>query len=343
MHERILVVEDEAVVAELVCAILGENGFDATYAPTGEDALDRLAGGEAIDLVLMDIYLGPGHIDGGAAARLINERHGIPLIFYSGRDDALTLGKTREEDCYGYVRKGSGSSEYLVRSIRTALHRHSVAETLTSTVAFRNLHAEEANHRIVNGLTMVRSFLELKQRSVELECDLSDVIARIEALSQLHSMVSVEGSGQVVVLQPLVTGILSRVFAAAPFPVETSCDLGALTLPYTDARALGLAVAEVATNAVKHSFCPGCENRFELYLVPPPEGDSGPSDAPEHLEVVADMNGFPIDDSVDLDDPERQGLRILRALVRQFGGRLTIRRSPTPRFTIAIPRERIPG
>jgi two-component sensor histidine kinase len=340
VNQSVLVVEDEALVAEFVCALLSDRGFDATYDLTGEAALERLGHGEQPDLVLMDIHLGPGNLDGGAAARLINERHDIPVVFYSAREDAVTLAKTRETDCYGYVRKGSGSEEYLVRSIRAALHRHALTRDLGEALSIKEIREQEANHRIRNGFTMVRSFLQLKQQYAEVECDLSDVIARIEALAKLHELMSAETDAGAVELQALLEGTIDRVFAAAPFPVKSSCNVGDLSLRYQDARALSLVVAELAINAVKHSFSPEGENVFSLSSVASPPTEEDP-EAPEGVDIVVDMEGFPIDEAVDLDAPQSQGLRIIHALVRQIGGRLEIRRRPTPRFTIGIPGDRL--
>jgi two-component sensor histidine kinase len=340
VSQSVLVVEDEALVAEFVCALLSDRGFVASYDLTGEAALERLGNGEPPDLVLMDIHLGPGHIDGGAAARLINERHGIPVVFYSAREDALTLAKTREQDCYGYVRKGSGSEEYLVRSIRAALHRHAVVRELGEALCIRKIQEQEANHRIRNGFTMVRSFLQLKQQYAEVECDLSDVIARIEALAKLHELMSAETDGGAVELRTLLTGTIERVFAAAPFPVKSSCNVGGLSLGYQDARALSLVVAELAVNAVKHSFSADGENVFSLNSVASPPTEEDP-EAPKAINIVVDMEGFPIDEAVNLDDPPTQGLRIIHALIRQIGGSLEIRRSPTPRFVIGMPADRL--
>ena len=328
MRPKVLVVEDEAIVAEAVCDILGDQGFDVNYDFSGEAAMDRIAGQEQVDLVLMDIDLGPGHIDGGTAARLIAERHDIPVIFYSAHDDSRVLSKTRVGDCYGYVRKDIGSAEYLIRSIKTALHRHAIAQRLSKSAEDKTIHLQEAHHRIKNGLTMVRSFLELKQRNEEVDCDLSDVLTRVESLAELHGHVSEEQGNAQIALGSLLDRLLKRVFAASPIPTHYSSDIGEIVLRYEDARTVGLIVVEMGMNAIKHSFLPDGENEFAVKI----------SEEERTIRVDVSVSGRPIDDSVAVDNPSTQGMRLIHALVRQLSGRLEIRRAPTPFFSILFPR-----
>ena len=82
-RERILVVEDEAPVRELVHRTLTDAGYTVAAAPSGETALEQLAGGAVEDLVLADVVL-PGISGGEFAARLAEVAPGLPVIFMSG-------------------------------------------------------------------------------------------------------------------------------------------------------------------------------------------------------------------------------------------------------------------
>src|SRR5207253_2851073 len=72
-HGRVLVVEDDMLVAELAAGMLGELGFEATVAHSAKEALDRLAGGEKPHLVFTDIVM-PGGISGIELARKLRDR-----------------------------------------------------------------------------------------------------------------------------------------------------------------------------------------------------------------------------------------------------------------------------
>ncbi|MGF7174141.1 PAS domain S-box protein [Azospirillum doebereinerae] len=65
---RVLLVEDDPVVAPVIMAALEDLGYRVIRAASGEEALDRLKRGEAVDLLFTDVVM-PGEIDGVALAR----------------------------------------------------------------------------------------------------------------------------------------------------------------------------------------------------------------------------------------------------------------------------------
>ena len=83
---RILVVEDEAVVAMSECFVLESLGYQVTSSvASGEQAI-AAAERECPDLVLMDVRL-KGRMSGVEAAREIHRRFGIPVVFVTANDD----------------------------------------------------------------------------------------------------------------------------------------------------------------------------------------------------------------------------------------------------------------
>src|SRR5579863_7269958 len=85
---RILVVEDEFLIAEWVAEILGEQGFEVETASNAVDALCHLVS-SSIDVLFTDINL-PGAMDGTALARCARELSPqLPVIYASARVAAL--------------------------------------------------------------------------------------------------------------------------------------------------------------------------------------------------------------------------------------------------------------
>jgi len=101
---RILVVEDEPIVALDIRARLARLGFEvAGHATTGVEAL-RLAEHCRPDLVLMDVHL-PGQKDGiDTADEFIRQRH-LPVIYLTAMSDEATLERAKETGPYGYLAK----------------------------------------------------------------------------------------------------------------------------------------------------------------------------------------------------------------------------------------------
>jgi CheY-like chemotaxis protein len=82
--ETILVVEDQDAVRGLVKRVLEREGYRVLAVGDGDQALELLRGGAAVDLMLTDIVL-PGTIQGDVLAhRALELRPNIPLLFMSG-------------------------------------------------------------------------------------------------------------------------------------------------------------------------------------------------------------------------------------------------------------------
>jgi CheY-like chemotaxis protein len=117
-QKRILLVEDEALIALAQKKTLENHGYAVLTASSGEQAVS-LAGTETdIDLILMDINLGNG-IDGTEAAARILENHEIPLVFLSSHTEREVVERTEGITSYGYIVKNSGEM-VLAASVKMA-------------------------------------------------------------------------------------------------------------------------------------------------------------------------------------------------------------------------------
>jgi hypothetical protein len=86
--ETILVVEDEALVRELVVAVLRDQGYEVLEAADGAAALRRVEEGQVPDLLVTDVVLPV--MDGRTLAARIGERlPGLPVLFMSGYGEAV--------------------------------------------------------------------------------------------------------------------------------------------------------------------------------------------------------------------------------------------------------------
>ncbi|MBT9507532.1 response regulator [Rhodoferax sp.] len=125
---RILVVEDEIIVARDIAAQLQELGYQAVgHASYGEEAI-ALAGQLRPDLVLMDIQLA-GAMDGIAAAQAIREQYALPIVFLTAFAADDTLARAKLTEPYGYVLKPFSQRE-LRTVLEMALYKHKTEERL---------------------------------------------------------------------------------------------------------------------------------------------------------------------------------------------------------------------
>jgi two-component system, cell cycle sensor histidine kinase and response regulator CckA len=177
----VLIVEDEAIVAEDLRQTLAEQGFDAfAVASSAEEAIAS-ATHRRPDVVLMDIRI-KGPTDGVSAARTLRERFGTPIIYLTAHADARTLARVKSTDPSGYLLKPVKSSELKI-SIELALHRQASQARLARTTEDERLTRERLDsverlaslarmaagvaHQINNPLTVVLANAELVAHELE--------------------------------------------------------------------------------------------------------------------------------------------------------------------------------
>lgn len=101
---QVLIVEDEAIVAESIASKLRRYGYEVVDTlPTGEEAIEE-AGKSRPDVILMDIHLA-GKIDGIQAANLISTQYHIPVIFLTAYADEQTIARAKDSGPFGYLVK----------------------------------------------------------------------------------------------------------------------------------------------------------------------------------------------------------------------------------------------
>ncbi len=121
VQTEILVVEDEAIVAEDIRTTLQGMGYSVPRtAASGEEAV-RTASENAPALALLDIRL-QGHIDGIGAAEQLRAL-GVPVVFLSSYSDEPTLQRARAAQPFGYLLKPFDERE-LRATIEMALYKH---------------------------------------------------------------------------------------------------------------------------------------------------------------------------------------------------------------------------
>ncbi len=125
---KILVVEDERVVADDVKEKLKTFGYTVSIASSGEEAILK-AEVENPDLILMDIVL-KGKIDGITAAEHIASQFSVPVVFLTAYADEKTLKRAKIAEPFGYILKPFEERE-LHAAIEMALYKHEMEKRLS--------------------------------------------------------------------------------------------------------------------------------------------------------------------------------------------------------------------
>jgi PAS domain S-box-containing protein len=117
-RKRLLLVEDEAIIALGEKRSLERYGYEVLSVTNGQKAIELCRVDPKIDLILMDIDLGHG-MDGTEAARVILQDQDIPIVFLSSHTEPDFVVRTEAITSYGYVVKNS-SITVLDASIKMA-------------------------------------------------------------------------------------------------------------------------------------------------------------------------------------------------------------------------------
>ena len=105
MSYRIVAVDDNPVVTQLIAAVLGQAGYDVEVLATGGEALVALQRNPP-DLLLLDLQM-PG-LDGLEVLRIVREQKvcaGMPVLVLTAEDDSHYVAKARELGAAGYLLK----------------------------------------------------------------------------------------------------------------------------------------------------------------------------------------------------------------------------------------------
>ncbi|MGZ4103756.1 MAG: response regulator transcription factor [Actinomycetota bacterium] len=143
---RVLVVDDEANITDLVATVLRYEGFEVQTASTGRDALNAVSTFRP-DLVVLDIML--PDLDGFEVQRHLADGGGkVPVVFLTAKDatEDKIRGLTMGAD--DYVTKPF-SLEELVARVRAVLRRANGSDrSTTGRLRFADLELDEESHEV---------------------------------------------------------------------------------------------------------------------------------------------------------------------------------------------------
>lgn len=151
ISKKIMVVEDETIVARDILSTLSELGYDTSEVyTTGEDAINNV-GDICPDLILMDIKL-KGELDGIETGEAIYRKYRIPIIYLTGHADDELFSRTINSRPYGYIVKPFDPVA-LQTTIEIGLYKHE----------FENLLVGDTENAIATIIGCVELLLEDKK------------------------------------------------------------------------------------------------------------------------------------------------------------------------------------
>ncbi|MCI7551165.1 MAG: MtrAB system response regulator MtrA [Actinomycetaceae bacterium] len=163
MGQRILVVDDDPGISEMVAILLESEGYQATVVANGLQVMPVVRS-ENPELILLDVML-PG-LDGVSVCRQIREEFDTPIIMMSAKTDSVDVIAGLEAGADDYVTKPFDNSVLIAR-VKARLRRQ---DSEPDVLRIGDLDIDLAAHEVKRGDELVHV--------TPLEFDLLAVLAR---------------------------------------------------------------------------------------------------------------------------------------------------------------------
>lgn len=142
---RVLVVDDDIALAEMLGIVLRGEGFEPVFCADGAQALQAFRDAKP-DVVLLDVML-PGK-DGIEVCRAIRAESGTPIVMLTAKGDTVDVVVGLESGADDYVVKPFKPKE-LVARIRARMRRND--DPAVSTLTVGNVVIDIAGHTVMRG------------------------------------------------------------------------------------------------------------------------------------------------------------------------------------------------
>jgi len=158
VSDRILLIEDDGRLAEMVSDYLGQSGFRVSRAANGAAGL-QMQGADSFDIVVLDLML--PDMDGLDVCRQLRRRGGIPILMLTARGDAMDRIVGLEMGADDYISKPI-SPKVLVSRVNALFRR--IHKDDGKTISIGNLTIDPMKFIVaVNGqdITLAKKEFEL--------------------------------------------------------------------------------------------------------------------------------------------------------------------------------------
>ncbi|MBK5216476.1 MAG: response regulator transcription factor [Propionibacteriales bacterium] len=140
-RDRVLVVDDDASLAEMLSIVLEAEGLTTKVCRAGDRVLGDFAEFKP-DVVLLDLML-PG-MDGMAVCRKIREKSAVPIIMLTAKSDTSDVVRGLEVGADDYITKPFKNQE-LVARVKARLRR---TDQLAETLVFGDIVLDPVGHTV---------------------------------------------------------------------------------------------------------------------------------------------------------------------------------------------------
>ncbi len=250
----------------------------------------------------------------------------LPLVSRTGE-------KNYFEGTYIPKFDGTGKVDGIIGYFRNITERRLAEQKIISSLAEKEILIREIHHRVKNNLQIISGLLDMtrmRTQDVATGSILTDMMLKIKTMAQIHTRLyeskqfdKINMGGQI---RDQVAD-LSSIYGRSGTEIVSEIDAGEIDLPVDQAIPCALIVNEILSNAFKHAFKGRKYGKVSITAMK--------QDGHVHITVRDDGIGFPRE--LDISHATSLGIKLIRNLVQQLGGSLTINGSSGTEVIVEFP------
>ncbi|MFP4363891.1 MAG: sensor histidine kinase [Spirochaetia bacterium] len=325
---KILIVEDEAMVSELVKRQVMNIGY--TVIGVAYDRYEAVKQAEELkpDLILMDLQMtdpetgDTDRLAGLKATRAIQKLTPCPVVLLTAHESpeltqkasevgvgAYLVKPARENDIDRAVAIAKARFEDMLRLEELNTKLEDTNRQLQTAVSEKDLLLKEVHRRVKNNLQIISSMLGIQSGAVEDEearTALLESKDRINSMAIIHEKLYQESSISAISFKNFVSDLISQLFQSyAPAGVTINLEVDNTEIETDKAISCGLILNELVSNAIKHGLADQEKGTVTISFT---------SKNHEYVLSVLDT-GKGLPEGFDIEDSQSMGLSMVNLLV----------------------------
>lgn len=217
-------------------------------------------------------------------------------------------------------------------AIRDTTQRKVIEDQMRASLREKDLLLKEVHHRVKNNLQVISTLLALQSDTAEgpAHALLLESQDRIRSMALVHEKLYQSPQLSSISFRDYAIDLSGHLFESYRVGdrVALELDVGTVPLGLDTAIHCGLILNELLSNSLKHAFPDGRRGTARVTMRAEPSGEL-------IFAVMDDGVGFPV--NVDVQSPKTLGLQLVRTLVTQLRGSITIASDNGTRVEIRIP------
>lgn len=142
MHDKILIVDDDPNIREVLSVLLSSEGFDVDEAENGKVAVEKIYNDQPVDLMILDIMM--PEMDGVEVCAKVRQHSQVPVLFLTAKSQDQDKVEAYTKGGDDFLVKPFSQTELLMK-IKSLIRRHNEYDRITTEIKDDNTEVLSEN------------------------------------------------------------------------------------------------------------------------------------------------------------------------------------------------------